>query len=191
VTQEEVDTVAFACFRKSLWASLGGFDEALLTNEDYDFNYRARACGNRVVLDRLAHCDYFARATLGKLASQYSRYGMWKARMVRQRPRSLKLRQLVAPVFVSSMLILAVAGSWRSLAWQLLALELATYLAVAVAFGSRAGLKSRERFSLMLAMPVVFLVIHLSWGASFLWGLVTISAEMNGQDSRLRPAAKG
>ena len=79
-TQEDVDTVAFACFRKSLWSALSGFDEKLLTNEDYDFNYRARARGSRVVLDRLAHCDYFARPTLGKLASQYSRYGAWKAR---------------------------------------------------------------------------------------------------------------
>jgi len=38
--QEQVDTVAFACFRKSLWKELGGFNESLLTNEDYDFNYR-------------------------------------------------------------------------------------------------------------------------------------------------------
>ena len=32
--QEPVDTVAFACFRKSLWQELGGFNESLLTNED-------------------------------------------------------------------------------------------------------------------------------------------------------------
>jgi len=63
-TQEDVDTVAFACFRKSLWSELNGFDEGLLTNEDYEFNYRTRARGGRVVLDRLdagvpdlADCD--------------------------------------------------------------------------------------------------------------------------------------
>jgi hypothetical protein len=53
-TQEDVDTVAFACFRKSVWLELGGFDEQLLTNEDYDFNYRVRASGARVVLDRFS-----------------------------------------------------------------------------------------------------------------------------------------
>src|SRR6185436_1844174 len=119
----EVDTVAFACFRKSLWTSLGGFDEKLLTNEDYDFNYRVRLRGEKVLLDRSERCDYFARATLPKLASQYFRYDAWKARMIRQRPRSIKLRQLVAPVFVGSIVFLTALGLWRSIAWAVLALE--------------------------------------------------------------------
>ena len=186
--QEEVDTVAFACFRKSLWSELGGFDEKLLTNEDYDFNYRTRVRGDRVVLDRAAHCDYFARPTLTKLASQYFRYGTWKARMIRARPRSLKWRQLVAPMFVVSIAALAAAGFWRSLAWQMLALELAAYLTAAVAFAYQATRKSRERFSVMLTMPLVFFTIHLSWGTSFLWGLVSTP---HAQDLRFRPQAEG
>ena len=172
-TQEDVDTVAFACFRKSLWSTLGGFDEELLTNEDYDFNYRARAAGGRVVLDRLAHCDYFARPTLAQLASQYFRYGAWKARMIRARPRSTKLRQLVAPAFVISILALAVIGLWNRLAWWLLALEVLTYFSAAAAFAYQATRNNQEKLSVMLMMPLVFVTIHLSWGSSFLWGLVT------------------
>jgi glycosyltransferase involved in cell wall biosynthesis len=188
-TQEEVDTVAFACFRKTLWLELGGFDEKLLTNEDYDFNYRARARGYRVVLDRRAHCDYFARPTLRQLASQYFRYGAWKARMIRARPRSLKLRQLVAPVFVSSIVMLTTAGFWRRIAWWLLALEFITYLAAATAFGYQAVRKNQEKFSVLLRMPLVFFTIHFSWGTSFLWGLVTTPRGQRG--SHLRPEAKG
>ena len=33
----KVDTVPFGCFRRSLWEALGGFDEGLLGNQDYDF----------------------------------------------------------------------------------------------------------------------------------------------------------
>ena len=58
----------------------------LLTNEDYDFNYRVRRSGREVLLDRSGHCDYFARSTLKALAAQYLRYGGWKAEMVRRRP---------------------------------------------------------------------------------------------------------
>ena len=80
--QEAVDTVAFSCFKKSLWEGLGGFNEDLLTNEDYDFNYRVRLSGRQVILDRTGHCDYFARTTLQGLAAQYARYGYWKAQML-------------------------------------------------------------------------------------------------------------
>lgn len=170
--QEDVDTVAFACFRKSLWSELGGFDEKLLTNEDYDFNYRVRLRGDRVVLDRREHCDYFARATLTKLAGQYLRYGAWKARMIRQRPRSIKLRHLMAPAFVAATLALAATGFWRRISWTMLAAELAIYFAAAVAFAYQATRKNREKLSVMLTMPIVFLTIHFCWGSSFLWGLV-------------------
>ena len=168
--QEPVDTVAFACFRKSLWSELGGFDEKLLTNEDYDFNYRVRLRGERVMLDGLAHCDYFARTTLTKLAAQYFRYGYWKARMIRQRPQSIKLRHLVAPVFVASIVLLAAVGFWRSIAWTMLGLELATYLLAALAFAYQAARGNQEKLPAMLAMPLVFFTIHFSWGTSFLAG---------------------
>ncbi len=170
--QESVDTVAFACFRKSLWTSLGGFDEKLLTNEDYDFNYRVRQRGKRVVLDRSEHCDYFARATLSSLANQYLRYGFWKAQMIKQQPLSLKLRHTVAPAFVASVLFFAGLGFLTSLAWYALLFVLAGYAFSALAFAFHATRKRRERLLMMLALPLIFFTIHISWGTSFLVGLV-------------------
>ena len=175
--QETVDTVAFACFKKSLWSDLGGFNEELLTNEDYDFNYRVRASGQTVLLDRAEHCDYFARGTLAKLANQYFRYGVWKARMLRQHPCSLKLRHLVAPLFVASIGLLGVLGFWRAEAWVFLGLELSSYVVAASWFAFRAVTGSKERLSVMLMMPFVFGTIHLCWGTSFWLGLFTRAKE--------------
>ena len=172
-TQEDVDTVAFACFRKSVWLELGGFDEQLLTNEDYDFNYRVRASGARVVLDRSAHCDYFARSTFGKLAAQYFRYGTWKARMLKQRPQSTKLRQLVAPLFVLSLVVLSALGFWRNAFWALLAIELCVYLFAGFGFALAATRRAGEGMSVVFAMAIAFFTIHFSWGSSFFWGLIT------------------
>jgi succinoglycan biosynthesis protein ExoA len=171
-SQESVDTVAFACFRKALWKELGGFNEELLTNEDYDFNYRVRLRGGRVLLDRSGHCDYFARTTLSSLAAQYFRYGGWKARMVRLHPRSMKWRHLVAPAFVASIVLLAAIGLIWNIAWWVLALESAFYLLVGLAFGYQAARKVRGGFRILLLMPVAFGTIHLTWGTSFLVGLV-------------------
>ena len=167
-SQEAVDTVAFACFRKSLWKELGGFNEALLTNEDYDFNYRVRQSGRQVILDRAGHCDYFARTTIKALASQYLRYGGWKAEMIRLHPRSTKLRHLVAPLFVASTLVLGIVGIFWKPAWWLLLLEAVTYLICALLAGWQAAKRSGDGLAMVIAMPLIFATIHLSWGSSFL-----------------------
>jgi len=169
--QEEVDTVAFACFRKSLWTKLNGFDETLLTNEDYEFNYRVRSGGDKVLLDRTGHCEYFARTTLSALANQYSRYGRWKAQMVRRRPESVKPRHLIAPLFVASLLLLSLAGFFTRWAWWLLAIEIGLYLLCSLIAGWSAARKVNQGLAMILLMPLVFGTIHICWGGNFLLGL--------------------
>ena len=166
--QEAVDTVAFACFRKSLWEELGGFNEALLTNEDYEFNYRVRQSGRLVILDRAGHSDYFARTTIKTLASQYWRYGGWKAAMLRLQPRSTKIRHLVAPAFVISILALAIAGIFWKTFWWLLLVEVVAYLICAFGAGWQVAKKSVDGLSMVLVMPLIFATIHFTWGTSFL-----------------------
>lgn len=172
LAQEPVDTVAFACFRKSLWQQLGGFDENLIANEDYDFNYRVRLQGQTVLLDRSEHCDYFARSTLKELASQYRRYGGWKARMLLMHPLSLKLRHLIAPAFVMSVISLGIAGIWWQPLWAVLALEVASYLCLGLFFGRQISIKIGGGLRMVAILPIVFLTIHCTWGMSFLIGLV-------------------
>jgi succinoglycan biosynthesis protein ExoA len=170
--QEAVDTVAFACFKKELWREVGRFDEELLTNEDYEFNYRVRRSGKTVLLDRSEHCDYFARTTLRDLCKQYWRYGKWKARMIRRYPRSVKLRHVVAPAFVASLPILLIAGFWLRPAWWLLLIELAAYTFLGLLFAAKLARASGEGVRLILLLPLVFSTIHLSWGSSLLLALI-------------------
>lgn len=170
--QEQVDTVAFACFRKSLWKELGGFNESLLTNEDYDFNYRVRLAGREVILDRSGHCDYFARTSFSDLAAQYRRYGGWKAQMIRLHPRSIKVRHLVAPGFVLSLVgLLILSVFWPPFA-LLLSLEIGLYVLLSLACGWQIMRRNNESLGMLAVLPLVFLTIHLTWGTSFLLGLV-------------------
>jgi GT2 family glycosyltransferase len=170
--QEVVDTVAFACFRKSWWEQLGGFNEELLTNEDYDFNYRTRLRGGQVLLDRSGYCHYFARSTFRSLGAQYFRYGCWKARMVKLHPRSIKLRHTVAPAFVAGIILLGVLGFIWTVALELLGLGLVTYLITAIIFGVHATRRDPNGLMILTVMPIAFGTIHLTWGTSFLLGLV-------------------
>jgi glycosyltransferase involved in cell wall biosynthesis len=170
--QEAVDTVAFSCFRKSLWQELGGFNESLSTNEDYDFNYRVRLAGREVILDRSGHCDYFARTSFSDLATQYRRYGGWKARMIRLHPRSVKLRHLVAPAFVLSLVGLVILSFFWPPFAILLSLDIGLYVLLALAFAWQIKERSKDGLGMLLVLPLVFLTIHLTWGTSFLVGLV-------------------
>lgn len=138
-----VDTVPFGAFRKSLWREVGGFNEALLANEDYDFHYRVRQRGGRILLDTDGYSIYFARNSFKALAVQYFRYGRWKAQMLKRHPRSLRLRQLVAPVFVVA-------------------------LAALVAFKLS---RQASDWRLLPMIVLTFPVIHTTWGSSFLTGL--------------------
>lgn len=168
---EFVDTVPFGIFSKKLWQALGGFNEDLLANEDYDFNYRVRRRGGRVLLDTSSHCAYFARATFGALASQYFRYGFWKAQMLKLHPRSIKLRQLISPVFVLTIITLSLLGVWLTPALWLLGVVLVAYASLALFSASQLRRRDKD-VRLLLFIPASFFLIHLGWGLGFLRGLL-------------------
>jgi succinoglycan biosynthesis protein ExoA len=165
-----VDTVAFGAFRKNLWRELGGYNEGLLTNEDYDFNYRARRLGGQILLDDSGHCDYFARTTLRGLAAQYSRYGAWKAQMLKLHPRSVRWRHLVAPAFFLSLVLLPPLGLLWPPALAACALMLVAYFTLSLVSAFRVSRKEAD-YRLVPRLCLAFFVIHVMWGGSFVLGL--------------------
>lgn len=165
-----VDTVPFGVFTKKLWRDLGGYNERLLANEDYDFNYRVRQNGGSLLLETSTYCTYYARATFSSLAKQYFRYGLWKARMVRLHPRSIRPRQLIAPSFVIALLLFGPASIWFAPACWFLGVVLGSYFVLALVFATKIACREREPKIAALA-PISFLIIHLAWGLGFLVGM--------------------
>ncbi len=168
----EVDTVPFGAFKRSLIDKIGGFDESLQANEDYEFNARIRAAGGRVWLDPAIKSAYYARPDLGSLARQYARYGYWKLQMLRRYPKTLRARQAIPPLFVLSLLTLplpALAFPW--LGWVFLA-EMVIYAALLIgaALGKAA---EHKQISLVVGIPLAMMTMHLAWGTAFLWSLVS------------------
>jgi len=161
--RQDVDTVPFGCYRKTLWTELGGLNEDLLSNEDYEFNYRVRESGRRVVLDPGIRSTYFARATFGALARQYFRYGWWKVVMLRQHPTSLRWRQAVPAAFVAVLIALGVLAVFSQVAIVVLAGLLAFYAAVLALAAADAGRKA-GKWRLLPLLIVAFATIHLCWG---------------------------
>ena len=175
----EVDTVPFGAFKRTLIESVGMFDETLLTNEDYEFNARVREAGGRIWLDPSIRSVYFARATLLELARQYGRYGFWKWKMLRRYPHTLRWRQALPPLFVSSLLGLALFSLFSPFARLALGGELMVYFSIMILAGLQSAFRRRIPW-LVLGLPLAIPVMHSAWGSGLLWSILESSMKKNG-----------
>lgn len=166
-TEGLVDTVPFGCFFKDLVDRLGYYDESLLTNEDYEFNARIRKAGGKIWFDPRIKSHYFARSSLKELAKQYWRYGYWKFQMLRRYPETIRFRQALPPLFITSLSILAIAATGIPFARILLALEIVVYLLALFSSAIVIALKKQD-YSYLIGIPIAIAVMHFAWGAGFL-----------------------
>lgn len=157
------DTVYLGVFRRSALERVGGFDESLIRNQDYELNWRIRDTGGIVWFDPELEVTYRPRGSLSALARQYYEYGWWKAVVLRRHPRSIRWRQLVPPaVFIANAGGLALAATGRR--WGSLAPGAYAGVAMASSAAQAGGLTPEAARWL----PVVFATMHHAWAAGFL-----------------------
>jgi len=162
---EFVDTVYLGAWPRDVFAQVGRFDETLAVNEDYELNYRIRRAGGRIFLTPDIRSSYYGRQTLRALWRQFFRYGAWKCRVLAQHPRSLRLRHIVAPGFVAALAGGALAGAVARPARRLWAAIIGSYLLANGLASLRQA--SREGWTLLPRLPLVFACMHLAWGSGF------------------------
>ncbi len=180
----EVDTVPFAAFRREVFDRVGGFNEQVPVNEDYEFNYRVRAAGGKIIFSPAIRSRYIARGDLGSLARQYFFYGHQKAVMLSFHPKSIRLRQLIPAFFAPSLVFLGAGAFFLPSLAIILGLELLVYAAVSAGFSGREAL-ARKDAALFPALMVVFFCIQFGWGVGFWIG----AARSIGRWMPGRPAA--
>ena len=166
-----VDTVPFGGWRRVLVDKIGGYDESLLTNEDYEFNARIRQFGGKIWLDPSIRSVYFARSTFTALAKQYLRYGFWKWKMLRRYPGTLRWRQALPPLFVLSLIVGGLLALVSPVFRGVIAIELLLYFGILEWFALRAALQRRE-FFLVFGLPLAIVVMHVTWGSGFLGSIL-------------------
>lgn len=170
---QEVDTVPFGAFRRETIDHIGKYDENLLSNEDYELNARLKKSGGKVWLDPSIQTTYFSRSNLRDLSKQYWRYGYWKVQMLRKHPTTWRLRQIIPPLFVLSILILGCLSIFNDLARLLLILIVIPYTVAIFIIGFQMSLRHNNP-SFIIGVPIATATIHISWGLAFLWGLVAL-----------------
>lgn len=166
-----VDTVPFGCFKKSLFEKIGMFDEELVRNQDDEFNSRLIKNGGKIVLDPAIVSYYYTRDSIAKLWKMFYQYGYFKPLVAKKTGKIATFRQLM-PVFFAGGLVSTGVLSLVSVKFLFLAflpLFFIHFLASSVMAISTAvrGKKTGYLFS----MPLVFFVLHASYGLGYLKGL--------------------
>jgi succinoglycan biosynthesis protein ExoA len=178
-SEVEVDHLPFGAYPVDLLREVGGWDESLVANEDYELDYRLRLRGGRLLLDPSVVIAWHCRQSVPDLYRQYVRYGKGKADVAMLHPRSLSPRHAVAPIFVA-WLVLAGLRAGRHPAQA--ALMVGPYVAgVAVATRqTRQTLKDVEEVTdpeyadedrAWIHLPAAFAAMHVGWGYGFWAGL--------------------
>lgn len=163
------DTVFLGAWKREFLLNMGGWNDQYLVHEDYELNYRTRQAGGRILLTMQMQSSYYCRDSLQAVWRQYFRYGRDKVKMAMQYPESLRIRHLVAPLFVAGIVIGLLLGLIFSPLLYLWAGVLLLYLGInsAVAWSLAAG-----DIGLFWRLWLIFPSIHLTWGAGFWVGLV-------------------
>jgi len=164
-----VDTVPFPAYTRKIIEKVGLYDEELVRNQDDEYNFRIREQGGKILLAEDVKSTYFSRGSLGDIWKQYYQYGFWKVRVLQKHPRQMSLRQFAPPVFVMTLLIsaiLAIFPTTRLFSLFIPILYLITNIGASIITSMKKGWKH------LPLLPIVFAILHLSYGSGFLIGLI-------------------
>ena len=169
----KVDTVPFGCFKRDLFERIGKFDVELTRNQDDEFNGRIVKNGGSVYLIPHIVSDYYARDTIRKVSQMFYQYGLFKPLVNKKLGSPATLRQFAPPVFVLGLffgLILSFVSHVFMIPFVVI---MAVYLFTALDYGRKAGNKWGD-WKLVLWMPIVYFVIHVSYGWGYLRGFYKV-----------------
>ncbi len=179
-----VDTVPFPAYTREIIERAGMYDEELVRNQDDEYNYRIRELGGKILLASDVRSRYYSRSSLCSLWRQYFQYGYWKVRVLQKHPRQMRPRQFVPPAFVLALIcsvLLALTTDLRSLSVVVPLTYIIANLAASVWTAVRKGWRH------LPLLPVVFGILHASYGLGFLVGLVRFFHRWGDRHGRMPP----
>lgn len=164
-----VDHIPFGAYPTELARKLGGWDERLAVNQDYEFDYRVRLSGLSLLFDPALAISWHCREDAAGVYRQYRRYGRGKVKVLRLHPTSASPRHLMVPALVSWLGFAVLLGLRRPL-WG--AAAAAPYVA---AVGVASAVTSwRLDSAARRHVPAAFFAMHLGWGIGFWQGLADL-----------------
>lgn len=169
---KKVDTVPFGCYKRELLEKIGGYNEALIRNQDIELNKRIIARKGSIYLVPEVTCTYFAREKYKDLAINNFRNGMWNILTVyiTKDVSTLSLRHFVPLCFVLSLILPLLFTPVNLWFGAIAALSLLAYLFIIISVSFRLRMHGVNFFYAALT----FFVLHFSYGVGSIAGIFRI-----------------
>lgn len=167
-----VDIVPFGIYKKSIFESVGFYNEKLKRNQDMEFSKRMIGKENKIFLVPSAVSTYFARETYKALARNNFGNGFWimPTVYITKKISSLSLRHFIPLIFLLSLILPLILVTMEPLFGLISALSFTSYIVVLSILSFKLKDKSTSFYNIFLA----FLVLHLSYGVGSLVGITRL-----------------
>lgn len=167
----KVDTVPFGCFKRSLFNKIGLFDIELTRNQDDEFNGRIINNEGTIYLIPDIIVKYYSRDSISKVANMFYQYGLFKPLVIKKLGKPATIRQIVPTAFTSFLIIFPFVFLVNMNALYLYTSILILYILISLFITFKESLSRRK---ILVALPYIFIIIHLSYGLGFIQGFYNI-----------------
>lgn len=170
---QEVDTVPFGCFKKSLFERIGYYDHELIRNQDDELNGRIRKDGGLIYLIPEIKTKYFSRDKISKIRRMFYQYGLYKPLVNKKLGSPATIRQFFPLLFLLGIIFGGTLSIFSNIIMWIYITVLVLYIAIGITIGCKFAVK-HQRPLLAILMPYVFANVHLSYGYGYLIGIYKI-----------------
>jgi glycosyltransferase involved in cell wall biosynthesis len=164
-----VSSIFHGSYRREVFKKAGLFDERLIRTEDNEIHYRIRKAGYRIKLNPEIYSYQYARSTFRGMTQQKEKNGYWIGRTLFISPLCLRIHHLVPALALLGVFILFVFG--LTLSWMPLLLFVGLYAVMNIVISLTSALRTAKHSKVMLALPIIFVFMHVSYGLGTFRGL--------------------
>lgn len=161
------DTASYLLYKKEIFEMAGYFDEKMVRNQDIEEHCRMRKAGGRLYFNPEIVATYYSRNTVKKMLRQAYGNGKWNMVLLKKEKSALSIRHLVPFAFVVSLIGAIILGFIHPAFWYLGLGIIVLHLILGFCFAC----KKTSKFSAVIRMPFLFLLLHLTYGVGYLTGI--------------------
>lgn len=179
--EQYVRTLFHAAYRREVFEKTGLFNEKLLRTEDNEMHYRIRQQGYQICYDPRIISYQYARNSLKRMIQQKYANGYWIALTLGICPRCLSLFYFVPFAFILGIIFTTVLVF---IGHPLPAYFLWGAYGLFTLMGTLVTLLNSKANKYTVLMPLLFLLLHISYGVGTIWGLLKMPSFLKSEKEK-------